>query len=206
MVRARRFHLGIGPCWLRFTYITPVLIKKLRMQTARQVVGCDRPLLRLLLSLPDAAGGQAAGQAAPPPRPQSYQHRRRRHSGGHRYARRFQSWLSIVTEIYLCHTCSCHEILRMEHADRAGAAPAPRVWLFSFEVAATMWAHWGGVPCAVHCSELAGVFFSKPPSNASAEGRLVRTMVRHLLSFVASGDPNSKTTGTPGVSSLCCPY
>jgi hypothetical protein len=79
---------------------------------------------------------------------------------------------------------------------RAGAAPAPRVWLFSFEVAATMWAHWGGVPCAVHCSELAGVFFNKPPSNASAEGRLVRTMVRHLLLFVASGDPNGKAAGT----------
>ena len=32
-----RFHLGIGPCWLRFTYVTPVLITKLRMETAGQV-------------------------------------------------------------------------------------------------------------------------------------------------------------------------
>jgi hypothetical protein len=28
LVRARRFHLGIGPFWLRFTYATPVLVKK----------------------------------------------------------------------------------------------------------------------------------------------------------------------------------
>jgi hypothetical protein len=30
------------------------------------------------------------------------------------FARRFHSLLSILTDIYLCHTCSCHEILRME--------------------------------------------------------------------------------------------
>jgi hypothetical protein len=29
-------------------------------------------------------------------------------------ARRFHSLLSILAEIYLCHTCHCHEILRME--------------------------------------------------------------------------------------------
>jgi hypothetical protein len=34
--------------------------------------------------------------------------------GGGRYARPFHPWLSISAEIYLCHTCSCHEILRME--------------------------------------------------------------------------------------------
>eukprot|EP01047_Picozoa_sp_COSAG01_P054099 COSAG01_NODE_5870_length_3980_cov_35.431847_5_plen_237_part_00 len=35
-VRARRFHLGIGAYWLRFTCATPVLITKLRMEAARQ--------------------------------------------------------------------------------------------------------------------------------------------------------------------------
>jgi hypothetical protein len=30
------------------------------------------------------------------------------------YAGRFHPWRSILTEIYLCHACSCHEILRME--------------------------------------------------------------------------------------------
>jgi hypothetical protein len=30
------------------------------------------------------------------------------------YARRSHPLLPIVTEIYLCHACSCHEILRME--------------------------------------------------------------------------------------------
>jgi hypothetical protein len=28
MAWAGRFHLGIGPCWLRLTYVTPVLVKK----------------------------------------------------------------------------------------------------------------------------------------------------------------------------------
>eukprot|EP01047_Picozoa_sp_COSAG01_P046395 COSAG01_NODE_4351_length_5111_cov_2.539689_9_plen_561_part_00 len=32
------------------------------------------------------------------------------------YASRFHSWLSILTEIHLCHACFCHEILRMENA------------------------------------------------------------------------------------------
>jgi hypothetical protein len=36
-VRARHLHLGIGPRWLRFTYVTPALITRLRMDTARQV-------------------------------------------------------------------------------------------------------------------------------------------------------------------------
>jgi hypothetical protein len=30
-------HLGIGPFWLRFTYVTPVVITKLRMETPGQV-------------------------------------------------------------------------------------------------------------------------------------------------------------------------
>jgi hypothetical protein len=38
------------------------------------------------------------------------------------YARRFHPLLSILTEIYLCHTCSCHEILRME-------TPGQDLWL-----------------------------------------------------------------------------
>jgi ABC-type phosphate transport system ATPase subunit len=37
------------------------------------------------------------------------------------YARRFHSLLSTLTEIDLCHTCSCHEILR---AETPGQAPA----------------------------------------------------------------------------------
>jgi hypothetical protein len=34
--------------------------------------------------------------------------------GPREYARRFHPWRSTLTEIYLCHTCSCHEILRTE--------------------------------------------------------------------------------------------
>jgi uncharacterized membrane protein YgcG len=34
--------------------------------------------------------------------------------------RRFHPWLSILAEIYLCHTWSCHEILRMETPGQAG--------------------------------------------------------------------------------------
>jgi hypothetical protein len=35
-------------------------------------------------------------------------------------ARPFHPWLSILTDIYLCHTCSCHEILRMETPGQGG--------------------------------------------------------------------------------------
>jgi hypothetical protein len=41
--------------------------------------------------------------------------------GRRAYARRFHSLLSILTEIYLCHTCFCHEILRMETPGQATA-------------------------------------------------------------------------------------
>jgi hypothetical protein len=43
------------------------------------------------------------------------------------YSRRFHSLLSILTEIYLWHTCSCHEILRMNTPRQArwtSGAPA----------------------------------------------------------------------------------
>jgi hypothetical protein len=40
-------------------------------------------------------------------------------AGTVRYARRFHPWLFILTEIYLCHTCSCHEILRVETPGQA---------------------------------------------------------------------------------------
>eukprot|EP01047_Picozoa_sp_COSAG01_P045955 COSAG01_NODE_4274_length_5190_cov_1.718916_4_plen_140_part_00 len=36
-VRAERFHVIRGLFWLRFTYVTPVLITKVRMETAGQV-------------------------------------------------------------------------------------------------------------------------------------------------------------------------
>jgi hypothetical protein len=29
------FPFSCGPCWLRFSYVTPVLVKKLRMETPR---------------------------------------------------------------------------------------------------------------------------------------------------------------------------
>jgi hypothetical protein len=55
----------------------------------------------------------------------------------HEYARRFHSLLSILAEIYLCHTCSCQEILRMEtpgqdqgtahHVGAAGGAGVRRL-------------------------------------------------------------------------------
>jgi hypothetical protein len=39
-------------------------------------------------------------------------------------SRPFPSWnRSILTEIYLCHACSCHEILRTETAGQGGGAP-----------------------------------------------------------------------------------
>jgi hypothetical protein len=44
-----------------------------------------------------------------------------------RSARRFHPLRSILTEIYLCHTCSCHEILRMETPGQAGQPPRLRV-------------------------------------------------------------------------------
>jgi hypothetical protein len=37
-VPAVRLRLGIGPHWLRFTYVTPVLITKLRMENVRTQV------------------------------------------------------------------------------------------------------------------------------------------------------------------------
>ena len=40
-------------------------------------------------------------------------------------ARRFHSLRSVLTEIYLCHTCSCHEILKMETPGQVCAAPRP---------------------------------------------------------------------------------
>ena len=39
-------------------------------------------------------------------------------------SRPFPSWnRSISTEIYLCHACSCQEILRVETAGQGGGAP-----------------------------------------------------------------------------------
>jgi hypothetical protein len=38
------------------------------------------------------------------------------------YARHFHPLLSILTEIHLCHTCSCHEILRMESPGQGAVA------------------------------------------------------------------------------------
>jgi hypothetical protein len=38
----------------------------------------------------------------------------------------FSSWnRSTLTEIYLCHACSCHEILRTETAEQVPAPPPP---------------------------------------------------------------------------------
>jgi hypothetical protein len=42
-----------------------------------------------------------------------------------RCARRFQPLRSILTEIYLCRTCSCHEILRVETPGQGGRASHP---------------------------------------------------------------------------------
>jgi hypothetical protein len=45
-------------------------------------------------------------------------------AAGSMYARRFHPWRCILTEIYLYHTCSCHEILRMKTPGQGGAAGA----------------------------------------------------------------------------------
>jgi hypothetical protein len=41
------------------------------------------------------------------------------------HARRFHPLRSILTEIYRCHTCSCHEVLRMETPGQAAATREP---------------------------------------------------------------------------------
>jgi hypothetical protein len=38
-------------------------------------------------------------------------------------AGRFHPLRSVLTEIYLCHTCSCHERLRMETPGQVGRPP-----------------------------------------------------------------------------------
>jgi hypothetical protein len=43
------------------------------------------------------------------------------------YARRSQSVLSISTEIYLCHTCPCHEMLRMDTPGQGGVVAGATV-------------------------------------------------------------------------------
>jgi hypothetical protein len=65
-------------------------------------------------------------------------------------SRPFSSWnRSILTEIYLCHACSCQEILRTE---TAGQAPLPKGWgearaangeVYYYEVATrkSLWEH-----------------------------------------------------------------
>jgi hypothetical protein len=48
------FHLGIGPYWLRFTYVTPVLIKKYMAGSTEfltYAAGCGAGVLALLLSV-----------------------------------------------------------------------------------------------------------------------------------------------------------
>jgi hypothetical protein len=64
LVRARRFHLGIGSYRLRFTYVTPVLITKLRMETARQVKP-EWPLSPVIAGDPQPAAAAAAAAAEP---------------------------------------------------------------------------------------------------------------------------------------------
>jgi hypothetical protein len=45
-------------------------------------------------------------------------------------SRPFPSWnRSILTEIYLCHACSCQEILRAETAGQEASQAAPQGWL-----------------------------------------------------------------------------
>jgi hypothetical protein len=44
-------------------------------------------------------------------------------------ARRFQPLRSILTEIYICHTCSCHEILRADTPGQAAARSGAEPWL-----------------------------------------------------------------------------
>jgi hypothetical protein len=65
-----------------------------------------------------------------------------------------------------------------------------QVYLFSYNVSFTMWAHWGGVECTPHCAELSGLFFSTLPDTKTPQGQLTDTMVRYFTSFVKHGDPN----------------
>jgi hypothetical protein len=53
VVRAHRSHLGIGLDWLRFTYVTPVPITKLRIETVRQVAqyGCAQWVVLLVATV-----------------------------------------------------------------------------------------------------------------------------------------------------------
>eukprot|EP01047_Picozoa_sp_COSAG01_P064904 COSAG01_NODE_8668_length_2703_cov_4.591398_4_plen_143_part_00 len=59
----------------------------------------------------DRAGGGGASQGDGEEDPQGGQPVRHAEGGLRRCARRFHPLLSILTEIYLCHTCSCHEII-----------------------------------------------------------------------------------------------
>ena len=86
------------PYWLRFTYVTPVLIKKLRMETPGQLFaehGGSGPSIsgyrERAIRFYEQSGWRTAG------------------------ARAFPSCMrSILTEIYLCRACPCHELSRME--------------------------------------------------------------------------------------------
>jgi hypothetical protein len=64
-----RLHLGSGPCWLRLTYVTPVLITRLRMDTPGQR---PAPQLRCVELHTVGVGGalpERKHYGAPPPPP-----------------------------------------------------------------------------------------------------------------------------------------
>jgi hypothetical protein len=71
------------------------------------------------------------------------------------YARRFHPWLSILTEIYLCHTCSCHDILRMDTPGQGGGqrrvrggASQPQLCTAA-AAAGNGWQRWGPLSCCL---------------------------------------------------------
>jgi hypothetical protein len=93
------------PYWLRFTYVTPVLITKLRVETPGQLFA--------------EHGGSGPSMAGYRERAIRFYEQSGWRTAG---ARAFPSCMgSISTEIYLCHACPCHEISRMETpGDRPG--------------------------------------------------------------------------------------
>eukprot|EP01049_Picozoa_sp_SAG25_P002486 SAG25_NODE_130_length_14421_cov_71.473886_16_plen_234_part_00 len=86
-------------CWLRFPYVTPVLCQEIsRVETARQGASGARPGLRPRSARPGRAAARGGGRL-PGLQP--------------RGAAAAASLLAaVLTEIYRCNVCSCHEILR----------------------------------------------------------------------------------------------
>jgi hypothetical protein len=100
---AGRFHLGIGPCRLRFTYAAPVSDPEVEDEIAR-----NRTTPR---------GGATSGRCVAGRAPIATRSCGRATTPDPGSGRAVSSWnRSILTEIYLCHACSDHEILREEMA------------------------------------------------------------------------------------------